>query len=108
MRRIGPMAKMVEEAGFESGWAAETTHTSFIAASIAIQNPSKIKLGTPSALAVPRSPTMTAMTAADLDELSGGRFLLGLGSQVKRVNENRFGVKFEHPAPKLREYAQAM
>ncbi|MEA2476843.1 MAG: hypothetical protein QOC87_1042, partial [Actinomycetota bacterium] len=45
---------------------------------------------------------------ADLDELSGGRFLLGLGSQVKRVNENRFSVKFEHPAPKLKEYAQAM
>jgi probable F420-dependent oxidoreductase len=108
MSMIGPMAKMVEDAGFESCWAAETTHTSFIAASIAIQNTSKIKVGTAIALAFPRSPTITAMTAADLDEFSGGRFILGLGSQVKRVNENRFGVKFEHPAPKLREYAQAM
>jgi probable F420-dependent oxidoreductase len=108
MSMIGPMAKMVEDAGFESCWAAETTHTSFVAASIAIQNTSKIKVGTAITLAFPRSPTITAMTAADLDELSGGRFILGLGSQVKRVNENRFGVKFEHPAPKLREYAQAM
>jgi len=108
MNMIGPMAKMVEDAGFESCWAAETTNTAFVAASIAIQNTSKIKVGTAIALAFPRSPTITAMTAADLNELSGGRFLLGLGSQVKRVNENRFGVKFEHPAPKLREYAQAM
>ncbi|HYN36880.1 MAG TPA: LLM class flavin-dependent oxidoreductase, partial [Actinomycetota bacterium] len=48
------------------------------------------------------------MTAWDLDELSGGRFVLGLGTQVKRVNENRFSVPFEHPAPKMKEYAQAI
>ena len=48
------------------------------------------------------------MTAWDLDELSGGRFIVGLGSQVKRVNEERFSVVFEHPAPKLKEYAQVM
>lgn len=105
---IGPMAKMVEDAGFESCWAAETTNTSLVAASIAIQSTSKINVGTAITLAFPRSPTITAMTAADLDELSGERFIIGLGTQVKRVNENRFGVKFEHPGPKLREYALAM
>jgi probable F420-dependent oxidoreductase len=105
---IGPMAKMVEDAGFESCWAAETTNTAFIAASAAIQATSKIKVGTAIALAFPRSPTITAMTAWDLDELSGGRFLLGLGTQVKRVNEQRFSVPFEHPAPKLGEYAQVL
>ncbi len=46
------------------------------------------------------------MTAWDLDELSGGRFILGLGTQVKRVNETPFSVVFEHPAPKLKEYAE--
>jgi probable F420-dependent oxidoreductase len=48
------------------------------------------------------------MTAWDLDELSGGRFVLGLGSQVKGVMERRFSVAFEHPAPKLREYAEVL
>ena len=108
MTMIGPMAKMVEDAGFESCWAAETTNTAFISASVAVQHTSKVKVGTSIALAFPRSPTITAMTAWDLDELSGGRFILGLGTQVKRVNENRFSVPFEHPAPKMKEYAQAL
>jgi probable F420-dependent oxidoreductase len=105
---VGPIAKRIEGAGFESCWAAETTNTAFVTASVAIQATSSINVGTAIALAFPRSPTITAMTAWDLDELSGGRFLLGLGSQVKRVNEQRFSVPFEHPAPKLREYAQVL
>ena len=105
---IGPMAKMVEDAGFESCWAAETTNTAFITAAVAIQATSKIKVGTAIALAFPRSPTITAMEAADLDELAGGRFIIGLGTQVKRINEERFSVPFEHPAPKMKEYAQVM
>ncbi|MFP5298985.1 MAG: LLM class flavin-dependent oxidoreductase [Actinomycetota bacterium] len=108
MAMIGPMAKMVEDAGFESCWAAETTNSSFVTAQIAIMSTSKINVGTAITLAFPRSPTITAMEAMDLDELSGGRFMVGLGSQVKRVNENRFSVKFEHPAPKLAEYARVM
>ena len=105
---IGGAAARVEKAGFESCWAAETTNSAFVTAAVAIQATSKIKVGTAVALAFPRSPTITAMTAWDLDELSGGRFLLGLGTQVKRINENRFSVPFEHPAPKLREYAQVL
>lgn len=68
----------------------------------------RILVGTNIALAFPRSPTITAMTARDLAELSGGRFILGLGTQVKRVNEQRFGIPFEHPAPKLEEAATAI
>ncbi len=102
------MAKTVEDAGFESCWAAETTNTAFVTASVAIQATSTINVGTAVALAFPRSPTITAMTAWDLDELSAERFILGLGTQVKRVNENRFSVPFEHPAPKLKEYAQVL
>ncbi|MGH2819924.1 MAG: TIGR03617 family F420-dependent LLM class oxidoreductase [Actinomycetota bacterium] len=108
LQTIGAMAKMVEDAGFESCWAAETTNTAFVQATAAIQATSRIKVGTSLALAFPRSPTITAMTAWDLDELSGGRFVCGLGTQVKRVNEERFSVPFEHPAPKLAEYARAM
>ncbi|MGH2755065.1 MAG: LLM class flavin-dependent oxidoreductase [Actinomycetota bacterium] len=108
MPMIGPMAQMVEAAGFESCWAAETTNSAFVTAQIAIQSTSKIKVGTAIALAFPRSPTITAMEAMDLDELSNGRFMIGLGTQVKRINEERFSVPFEHPAPKLKEYAQVM
>lgn len=105
---IAPMAKMVEDAGFESCWAAETQNSAFVTASVAIQATTKIKVGTSIALAFPRSPTITAMEAADLDELSGGRFILGLGTQVKRINEERFSVPFEHPAPKMKEYAEVL
>jgi probable F420-dependent oxidoreductase len=105
---IGPMAKMVEDAGFESCWATETTNSAFVLASVAIQSTSRINVGTAIALAFPRSPTISAMSAWDLDELSGGRFILGMGSQVKGINERRFSVPFEHPAPKLREYAEVM
>jgi probable F420-dependent oxidoreductase len=108
MQLIGPVAKMVEDAGFESCWAAETTNTAFVTAAAAVAATDRIQVGTAIALAFPRSPTITAMTAWDLDELSGGRFILGLGSQVKRVNENRFSVPFEHPAPKLKEYVQVL
>ncbi len=105
---VGPMAKMVEDAGFESCWAAETQNSAYVTASAAIHATSKIKVGTSIALAFPRSPTITSMEAADLDELSGGRFILGLGTQVKRINQERFSVPFEHPAPKMKEYAQVM
>ena len=105
---VGPMAKMVEDAGFESCWAAETQNSAFVTASAAIHATTRLKVGTSIALAFPRSPTITAMEAADLDELSGGRFIVGLGTQVKRINEERFSVPFEHPAPKMKEYGQVM
>lgn len=105
---IGAAAKEVEKAGFESCWSAETTHTSTVTAAAAVAATERVKVGTAIALAFPRSPTIMAMTAADLDEWSGGRFILGLGTQVKRINEERFDVRFEHPVPKLKEYAQAI
>src|SRR5207302_673397 len=97
-----------EEAGFESVWVAETARTAFIQAALAIRGTSRVTVGTAVALAFPRSPAITAMTARDLAELSGGRFILGLGPQVKRVNEERFGVPFEHPAPKMGDYVEAV
>jgi probable F420-dependent oxidoreductase len=68
----------------------------------------RIKLGTAIALAFPRSPTLLAHTAWDLQASSGGRFMLGLGTQVKGHNERRFGVKWEAPAKKLREVILAI
>jgi probable F420-dependent oxidoreductase len=102
------LARRAEEAGFESVWVAETARSVFIQAALAAQATSTITVGTAVALAFPRSPAITAMTARDLAELSGGRFVLGLGSQVKRVNEERFGVPFEHPASKMADYVGAV
>jgi probable F420-dependent oxidoreductase len=105
---IEAMSRRAEDAGFESIWVAETARTAFIQAALTIRATERVTVGTAVALAFPRSPATTAMTARDLAELSGGRFILGLGSQVKRVNEERFGVPFEHPAPKMGEYVEAV
>jgi probable F420-dependent oxidoreductase len=102
------LARQVEDAGFESVWVAETARSAFVQAAVASAATSRVTVGTDIALAFPRSPTITAMTARDLAELSAGRFILGLGTQVKRVNEQRFGVAFEHPAPKIAEAVEAV
>jgi probable F420-dependent oxidoreductase len=101
--RIGIVARRCEEAGFDSLWIAETGRTAYIQAAVAAQATRTIRIGTSIALAFPRSPVITAMAARDLAELSGGRFVLGLGTQVKRVNEFRYSTTFEHPAPKMSE-----
>lgn len=102
------LARAAEGAGFESAWVAELERSAFVQAAAVTTGTSTIRVGTAVALAFPRSPTITALEARDLDELSGGRFLLGLGTQVKRVVEARFSVPFEHPAEKLAEYAAAV
>src|SRR5918998_157139 len=108
MGTIGDLARLAEDGGYESVWVAETGFSAYVQAALACDATTSVRVGTNIALASPRSPTITAMTARDLQELSGGRFILGLGSQVKRVNEKRFSTPFEHPAPKMREYAQAV
>lgn len=105
---IGGLAKAIEARGYRSVWTAETASSAYIQAAVAAQATSRVRIGTAVALAFPRSPSITAMTAADIDELSGGRFILGIGPQVKRVNEQRFSTPFEHPAPKMKEYARAV
>jgi probable F420-dependent oxidoreductase len=105
---IAELARRAEEGGYESVWVAETASSAYVPAALACQATSRSLVGTNIALAFPRSPTLTAMVARDLQELSGGRFILGLGSQVKRINEHRFSVHFEHPAPKMAEYVQVV
>jgi probable F420-dependent oxidoreductase len=102
------LARSAEDRGYESVWVAETSSTAYIQATLAARATSRVGVGTNIALAFPRSPTLTAMAARDLAEISGDRFILGLGSQVKRVNERRFSVPFEHPAPKMEEYVDVV
>jgi len=105
---VARLARRAEDAGLESVWLAELDRTAFVQAAAAIAATSGIGVGTGVALAFPRSPTVTAMTAWDLDEMSGDRFMLGLGPQVKRVMEARFSVRVERPAPQMREYVRAI
>src|SRR5437867_7177990 len=108
LRRLAGLSREVKDAGFESVWVAETARSAFVQAAVAASATERVLVGTDIALAFPRSPTITAMAARDLAELSGGRFVLGLGTQVKRVNEQRFGIPFEHPAPKVAEAIEAI
>ena len=105
---VADLAARAESAGLESIWLAELDHSAFVQAAAAIASTERIGVGTAVALAFPRSPTITAMTAWDLDEMSGDRFMLGLGPQVKRVLEARFSVRVDKPAPQMREYVQAV
>jgi len=105
---IPAYARKVEAMGFDCFWSSETQHDPFLPLAVAATVTSRVKLGTAIAVAFPRSPMVTAHIAWDLQKASAGRFILGLGSQVKGHNERRFSVKFESPAPKMREIVLAL
>ncbi|MBI3840397.1 MAG: TIGR03617 family F420-dependent LLM class oxidoreductase [Thaumarchaeota archaeon] len=94
--------------GFDCFWANETKHDPFVQVALASANTKTIGVGTSIALAFTRSPTTLAYTAWDLQRLSEGRLILGLGSQVKGHLERRFGMKWESPAPKMKEVVLAL
>lgn len=105
---LGELARQVEARGFNAAWVAETGQDSIIQATVALQATSSLDVGTDITLAFPRSPTVTAMSAWDLNTLSGERFITGLGSQVRRIIEERFSASFDRPAKRMAEYVQAM
>ena len=97
------VARAAEEMGFDGVWTTEAGHDPFIPAVLAAEHTRRIEIGTAIAVAFPRSPMVFAHIAWDLQALSKGRFILGLGTQVKGHNERRYSVKWESPGPKLRE-----
>jgi probable F420-dependent oxidoreductase len=103
LKTVPEYARKVEALGFDCLWSAETQHDPFLPLAAAAIVTSRIKLGTSIAVAFPRSPMVLAHTAWDLAKASDGRFILGLGSQVKGHNERRFSVKWDAPAPRMRE-----
>ncbi len=108
LNSVAEQARVAEEAGCDCLWSSETQHDPFLPLAVAAAATSRIKLGTSIAVAFPRSPMVLAYTAWDLQKASAGRFILGLGSQVKAHNQRRFSVKFESPGPKLREVVLAL
>lgn len=97
------LAKQAEDANFDSVWATELYRTAFQQLSAVSQNTKKIKLGTAVALGFVRSPLITTLTALDLDEISSGRLLLGLGTGAKRTNEMWHGISHGKPVTRIKE-----
>lgn len=108
MREAGAIAKAAESVGFDTLWTTETKHNSFLPLALAAEHTERIRLGTAVAIAFPRSPMVTAQIAWDLQALSKGRFVLGLGTQVKAHIERRYATPWEAPVAKLRDYIGAV
>ena len=104
LQDIAEPVKKIEAMGFESIYISERKHDPFMQLAVAAVNSEKVKIGPEIALTFPRNPMVLAYTSWDLQRASNGRFVLGLGTQVKAHNERRFGLKWEKPAAKLREY----
>jgi probable F420-dependent oxidoreductase len=103
------IARRAEEAGFDSAWAPEFhNHSGPLALAAAAVETERIELGTAIAWAFGRSPLLTAVTALDLDEMSAGRFLLGLGTGTRRMRTDWLGAPAEKPATRLRETIEAV
>ncbi|MBI4634869.1 MAG: TIGR03617 family F420-dependent LLM class oxidoreductase [Candidatus Rokubacteria bacterium] len=108
LKSLPAYARKVEALGFDCLWSSETQHDPFLPLAVAASVTSRMKLGTAIAVAFPRSPMILAHIGWDIQKASDGRFILGLGSQVKGHNERRFSVKFESPGPRLREVVLAL
>ncbi len=100
-------AKRAEAAGIECVWAPELFRSSVTQVAYLAARTDTIGLGTGIAWAFTRSPFILAVSALDVDEMSGGRFRLGLGSGVKRLNETWHNAEYGKPAPHLREAIEA-
>jgi len=105
---VGRLAAFLEEIGYAGIAVEETKDDPFIVLALAAAATTRLHLTTAVAIAFPRSPTVTAMTAWTLQKLSGGRFTLGLGSQVRAHIQRRFGMAWSPAGPWMREYVAAV
>ncbi len=106
--QVAALAPIAEAAGLDAILVEETKDDPYQLLTLAAAATSTIGLGTSVAMAFPRSPTITAMSAWSLQKLSGGRFTLGLGSQVRAHVERRFGQTWSAPAPWMRDYVRTV
>ncbi|MFG2029168.1 TIGR03617 family F420-dependent LLM class oxidoreductase [Streptomyces sp. NPDC048825] len=101
-------ARHHEKAGYDGLWASESKHDPFLPLLLAAEHTDRLEVGTAIAVAFARSPMQLAYTAHDLQAYSGGRFSLGLGSQIKPHIERRFAMPWSRPAARMREYVSAL
>jgi probable F420-dependent oxidoreductase len=108
LRNVGAAAKAIEADGYDGVASMENKHDPFLALAVAGTATERIELHTSVAIAFARSPMAVASVGWDLASATGGRFVVGLGSQVRAHNERRFSVPWTPPAPRMREYVQAL
>ena len=104
----GADARSREEAGYSGIWTAETNHDPFLPLVLAAEHTEHIELGTSIAVAFARNPMLLANVGYDLQAYSKGRFILGLGSQIKPHITKRFSMPWSHPAARMRELVLAV
>jgi len=105
IKELADYGKRMEEMGYDSIVTPEAGRDPFLPLAILAEHTERLKLGTAVAIAFPRSPFVVAQMAWDLQRYSGGRFVLGLGTQVKGHNERRYSTPWPAPpGPRLREY----
>ncbi|GAB2964012.1 LLM class F420-dependent oxidoreductase [Amycolatopsis acidiphila] len=100
--------RQAERDGYDGAWTSEIKHDPFVSLALAATATDRIELGTAIALAFARNPMSVAVLGNDLQELSGGRVMLGLGTQVKAHITRRFGMPWSQPARRMREYVLAL
>lgn len=103
----GDVARLAEELGYDGIFGAEIAHDPFLPLAFAAKATSRIELGTGIAVAFARNPMTVAVTGHDLQRLSRGRFVLGLGSQIKPHITKRFSMPWSSPAARMREFILA-
>lgn len=104
----GAAARAIEALGYSGVYTLENRHDPFLPLALAATTTSHLELATGVAIAFLRSPMSVAHIGWDLHQASGGRFVLGLGPQIKAHNEKRFSVPWSAPVPRMREYVQAL
>ena len=109
LKEVPAIAKAAQEVGFDALWTQETQHDPFLPCVLVAEHSETLRFGTAIAVSFSRSPANLAYTAWDLSAQSGGRFILGLGTQVKAHIERRFGMTWpESVTGKLREQIQVI
>jgi probable F420-dependent oxidoreductase len=105
---ISSSAEELDRAGYDGLWTSESAHDPFLPIGVAALGSRRAELGTSIAVAFARNPMTVAYTAHDLQVYSGGRFLLGLGSQVRPHIERRFSMPWSQPVARMREFVSAL
>jgi len=108
LHALGAEASAFERLGADGLWSYETAHDPFLPLLVAALTTERVSLGTGIAVAFGRTPFAMAQTAWDLQRVSGGRLLLGLGTQVRAHIERRFSAEFEHPAARIVDYIRCI
>lgn len=108
LEQIADAARSHERDGYRGLWSAESKHDPFLPLVVAGEHTTTLELGTSIAVAFARTPMTLAYTSWDLQNYTGGRFLLGLGSQVKPHIERRFSMPWSRPAARMREMVTAI